>query len=445
MRSLLPDMYTTRAGEIKRELLQISHVALTSDLWTSRTTESYLAITCHFVTSTWELKFLVQAMFGLKKDHTAEHIAASFPKVAEKWGISRKVVAMVTDNAANIVAAVRHTGWTHVPCFAHTLNLVVSEAIKAETKIHQLRKSCRDIVSFSHFSIKASEKLKEIQLQLGIPENKLIQEVKTRWNSTYHMLECITEQHQAITTALCLSGCNAICLSSSDVSLLKAAMAVLKPFEATTKEISADKHVSIFKVIPLANSRQCLTGAITEKDTPLVSNLSYQMRHHFTNIKSTCMLAMSTLLDPQMKKLAFSDSAAMRQAEQWVVQEMSGHVQTNDSNEDRQSSNTTEAAGLWDLFDSVVQQSTSQRTLTSNATLEARKYFEEPVLARLQDPSLWWKENKRYYELIAKIAKKYLCIPGTSVPAKRVFSKVGELVSMRRNRLKPKIVNMFLF
>ena len=78
---------------------------------------------------------------------------------------------MVTDNAANVVAAVRHTGWTHVPFFAHTLNLSVSEAIKADTKIHQLRKSCRDIVSFFHRSVKASENLKEIQLQLGIPEN----------------------------------------------------------------------------------------------------------------------------------------------------------------------------------------------------------------------------------------------------------------------------------
>ena len=221
-------------------------------------------------------------------------------------------------------------------------------------------------------------------------------------------------------------------------------MAVLKPFEATTKEISADKHVSISKVIPLAKSLQRLTGAITEKDTPLVSNPSYKMRRRFTNIESARMLAMSTLLDPRMKKLAFSDSAAVRQAEQWVVQEMSGHVQTNDSNEDRQPSNTTEAAGLWDLFDSVAKQSTSQRTSTSNATLEARKYFEEPVLARLQDPLLWWKENERYYELIAKIAKKYLCIPSTSVPAERVFSKAGELVSMRRNRLKPKNVDMFL-
>ena len=173
---------------------------------------------------------------------------------------------------------------THVPFFAHTLNLAVSEAIKADTKIHQLRKSCRDIVSFFHRSVKASENLKEIQLQLGIPENKLIQEVETRWNSNYHMFERITEEHQAITTALCLSGRSAMCLSSSDVSLLKAAMAVLKPFEATTKEISTDKHISISKVIPLAKSLQRLTGAITEKDTPLVSNLSYQMRRHFTNI-----------------------------------------------------------------------------------------------------------------------------------------------------------------
>ena len=185
--------------------------------------------------------------------------------------------------------------------------------------------------------------------------------------------------------------------------------------------------------------------AITKKDTPLVSNLSYQMRRHFTNIESALMLVMSTLLDPWMKKLVFSESAAVRQAEQWVVQEMSRHVQTNNFNEDGQPSNTTEAAGLWDLFDSVVKQSTSQGTSTSNATLEARKYFKEPVLARLQDPLLWWKEDEQYYELIAKIAKKYLCIPGTSVPAERVFSKAGELVSMRYNRLKPKNVNVLVF
>lgn len=69
MRSLLPEMYSTRAEEIKQELLQISHVALTSDLWTSRKTESYPTTTCHFITFSWELKSLVLETFAFKKDH----------------------------------------------------------------------------------------------------------------------------------------------------------------------------------------------------------------------------------------------------------------------------------------------------------------------------------------------------------------------------------------
>ncbi|XP_049782800.1 uncharacterized protein LOC126184454, partial [Schistocerca cancellata] len=31
----------------------------------------------------------------------------------------------ISDNAANIVAAIRLTAWKHITCFAHTLNLIV--------------------------------------------------------------------------------------------------------------------------------------------------------------------------------------------------------------------------------------------------------------------------------------------------------------------------------
>lgn len=153
---------------------------------------------------------------------------------------------------------------------------------------------------------------------------------------------------------------------------------------------------------------------------------------------------MSALVDPRMKKLAFRDSGALRQGEQWIIQEMSGLVPTRSDAGDPPNDAPPDA-GLWDVFDNIVRQSNSQRTGTSNATLEARKFFAEPVLPRQEDPLAWWKENERYYVLLGKVAKKYLCIPGTSVPAERLFSKAGELVSMRRNRLKPKNVNMFLF
>ena len=129
---MLPEAYNKKVGEIKKEISQVSHVALTIDLWTSRTTESYITITCHFLSATWQLRSLVLETLKFNLSHTAEHIADALLKVAENWDISSKVVAIVRDNASNIVAAVKITGWTHVPCFAHTLNLVVSEAIKSD-------------------------------------------------------------------------------------------------------------------------------------------------------------------------------------------------------------------------------------------------------------------------------------------------------------------------
>lgn len=68
-------------------------------------------------------------------------------QVADHWGISDKVVAIVTDNASNMVAAIRITGWTHIHCFAHTLNHVVREAIKNDPTLLRIKKKCCDIFS----------------------------------------------------------------------------------------------------------------------------------------------------------------------------------------------------------------------------------------------------------------------------------------------------------
>ena len=106
-----------------------------------------------------------------------------------------------------MAAAVRITGWKHIPCFAHTLSLIVQAALSADKATADLKKTCKDVVTFFHKSTKASDKLKEVQRQLGLPEAKLIQGVETRRNSTYYMFQQIVEQQEAITTTtLCLQG-----------------------------------------------------------------------------------------------------------------------------------------------------------------------------------------------------------------------------------------------
>ncbi len=76
---------------------------------------------------------------------------------------------------------------------------------------------------------------------------------------------------------------------------------------------------------------------------------------------------------------------------------------------------------------------------------KVQAYFGEDALPRLEDPLAWWKRNEKRFNLLSQLAKKYLCVLGTSVPSERLFSKAGELVSIRRNRLKPKNIDMMLF
>lgn len=443
-KNLLPVVYSKRVDELKQELAQVARMALSCELWASASEERYLTITCHFLNSAWELKSLVLETIVFRKKPSTEIIAGSLKRLAQTWGIAEKVVAVVSDDAAGVVSTASGSiGWLHVPSFANALNLAVSEAVSADASVQELKGKCRQIVSFFYRNMKASEKLLEIQRQLGCSEHKLVQEGEARWTSTFHMFQEIADQYQAITTALCLCNGNELCLSSSDVDNLKAAIAVLKPFEAATAEMAAIRCVFVSKIIPLAMSLEHLTSKIST-DQPLVLELKAQMHHLFAGFQRSHLLTMATLLDPRMKKLAFHDSLTARQGELCIIQELS-ELAPADINQDTQSTDSTSESGLWDLFDAQVAKSHSPNKGTTNARVEAMRFFEEPVLRRNDDPLEWWKAHEGNFPLLSQLAKKYLCIPGSSFPAERLFSKQGELVALKRIRIKPKDVHVFLF
>ena len=89
-----------------------------------------------------------------------------------------------------------------------------------------------------------TSKLAEIQRQLSLPEHKLMQDVSTRWNSTYIMLERFYEQFEAITTTLCLVNQNDLCLKAEDKATISKALQLLKPFLEATER---GKHMFPFQ------------------------------------------------------------------------------------------------------------------------------------------------------------------------------------------------------
>ena len=57
---------------------------------------------------------------------------------------------------------------------------------------------------------------------------------------------------------------------------------------------------------------------------------------------------------------------------------------------------------------------------------------------RSADPLSWWKNKASVYPRLTKVMTERLCIVATSVPSERVFSKTGQIITERRNRIREK-------
>jgi len=313
-RVLLPQKYEVVKSIVKAELNQTQYMALTTDLWTSNQTVGYIMVTCHFVSEAWELCSRVLDTVNVDKDHTAENLAGELNRIATEWEIGGKISCITTDNASNIVAAANLLRWRHLPCFAHTLNLIVRDSLQADSElVSRLQEKCKEITSAFRRSTKATEKLMSIQRQTH-PETqhlRLKQDVETRWNSAYYMIERIADLNEVGMTALCLLGKNHLCLDPSDHAVVVQTISVLKPFEKATREMSGDSFVSVSKLIPLIHLLQDMLGpaagtsSSTAVESRLQMELKHQMKRRFAQIESNYTLAAPTILDPWFKKVAF--------------------------------------------------------------------------------------------------------------------------------------------
>ena len=52
---------------------------------------------------------------------------------------------------------------------------------------------------------------------------------------------------------------------------------------------------------------------------------------------------------------------------------------------------------------------------------EVMLYFTEDVAPDGEDPLTWWRRNGARFPSMAGLARQYLCVPATSVPAEHVF------------------------
>ncbi|XP_025423650.1 zinc finger BED domain-containing protein 1-like [Sipha flava] len=156
-KSILPQLYEKTREKVRNNLLNAKYISFTTDGWTSINNDSFIAVTVHFI-------------------DPEECVLKTF--LLGYWNITEKVKVAVSDNAANITSAiVMNQNWRHIPCLAHTLNLIAQSGLSEMQNVH---KKVKNIVEYFKRSTKANLKLKNAQKQIGYPELKLIQDVCTR-------------------------------------------------------------------------------------------------------------------------------------------------------------------------------------------------------------------------------------------------------------------------
>ncbi|KAJ4935030.1 hypothetical protein JOQ06_007809, partial [Pogonophryne albipinna] len=351
--------------------------------WTSNTTTSYMSVTCHYITD-FKLRSNLLDCFVVAESHTSQNLAQELSRVAKEWGIQDKIAACVTDNASNIVKAVNDIlKWNHVRCFAHLLNLTVRSSVH-QTEIQALILKVKSIAEYVRRSTVASAKLREMQLQMGQVQLRMKQDVATRWNSTYFMMQRAIEIKEPLVSTMALLNPLLPALTPEEWDITKEVCDILKPFEEVTVEMSSERFVTGSKAILMARGLQRI--------------VAHRQRNPSTH-------------EPVKGMVNFL--AADLEKSEPVPQ-------------------------FWaDFEERVTTLRPGVQNPSTGAMLEIKGFLAEPLIPRKADPLEWWRVRALVYQNICTVMKTRLCIVATSVPSERVFSKTGQIITDRRNRLSP--------
>jgi zinc finger BED domain-containing protein 1 (E3 SUMO-protein ligase ZBED1) len=457
---LVDDKYDVLAAKFKSSIANVKNFVLTTDAWTeTMTTRSYLGVTCHFLNGSVDMSAGVLGVYELNSSHTADYLASVLVASCQEWGIKLDdVVAVVTDNGANIVKAVGNAfgSHRHLPCFAHTLNLVPQKAIKNTVGLPKLIDSVKAIVTFSKQSVAVADDIRREQLAEGKTEGnclKLMQEVPTRWNSLFYMLERFVLLSRILSKVLIQHVKGPDMLTGLELENVRDIVALLRPLEVITRELSGEHYVTCSKVIPLAHSMKLAIQSMVPNyrmSIDLQRNLLAEIEHRFQHVENVKLLSVSTLLDPRFKRMHFESPVACAQAVS-TVQSLMLEDQPPSLEPTVQESTPADrdsSFDLWGYHNKLVEKSlmaVSGRERQSGLHIELQQYLRQHVSSISCNPLLVWADLKPIYPALYKVAIAHLSILATSVPSERLFSKAGNTITQRRNRLTGKRLSKLLF
>ncbi|KAL0349999.1 UNVERIFIED_CONTAM: hypothetical protein Sradi_4149100 [Sesamum radiatum] len=148
----------------------------------------YMVITGHWIDQNWQVQKCVLNFVHIPPPHRGLEIVDAILRFLDDWDIQSKIHTVSVDNASANDSAIFHLKTYaqrkkklfcegklfHVRCCAHILNLI------AQDGIFEIKDMVEVILDSVEYVRRSDAKL--------FPERKLVDDCRTRWNSTYEML-----------------------------------------------------------------------------------------------------------------------------------------------------------------------------------------------------------------------------------------------------------------
>ena len=370
------------------------------------------------------------------------------------------------------------SGYTSIGCLIHTLQLVVKDEIMEFPAVKEALERGRKICSFANKSnVFCAELRKQQKLQLFSDETLLlIQDVPTRWNSTYDMVERLLELKPAIISSMANTNHELVELTKTNWNYLEKVKNVLQVFKESTEMLSLT-NASMSQAIPIVTliMKTLKTTLADHGVKNLKTALKNGMEHRFGNIEHHESYALATFLDPRFKGFLFQDPNCALEAKEKIAQKleemltddpsfhdnMEENVQASMNTEDESESSMNMEFGspkpkrkrsiLADTMEAIKKRAIyeQQNSPKTEVYTFLEHYSNSKTMEESSDVFAYWKSmsesTKPIERVAAKLAAYYLTPPPTSVDVERLFSTAGDIITNERNRLLPENASKILF
>ncbi|KAJ5742120.1 hypothetical protein N7533_011529 [Penicillium manginii] len=497
IRERLQDFVIEHQQETLQRLPSSARMSIALDCWTSPFQQAFMAITGYFLDQEWEYREVLLGFEPISGSHTGVNLGRVVLQILEKHQIADRILAVTTDNASNnktLIAAVNDSTKTlqqetdstivQVPCLAHVIQLSLTDLlgkIKAapknnntetewsEDRVHSLRarqqkheiadtlNKVRGLAVYINGSPQRKEAFLNLQSNNAGIRLLPIQDVRTRWNSTFLMLRRAKRLHD-IFDKYCKDYTQThFALSIEGWRQIDYLLCILQPFFTLTTLVCRTKDSSIHLIFRIYNKlfdhlersiRQLRRKKVHWKQLMLSSleAAKEKLKKYYgeTDDIEGNLYAIGTILAPSSKMEFFSTG-------DWDLDPEIGKDYRKEYRKSLQSlferySQRVPSDMIQPNSQLLITESELERALDGDSSPrsiapqydELTKYLQSDTIKG--SVRIFWKDHQREFPVLASIARDIMSIPATGAGVERLFNSARDVCHYRRGSLNPETI-----